>query len=233
MGSAAPPRGARQASGVLVRLGWASLLAVALPAAAQTYGLSFTSGGNRMSWTPTLPAWNYAAPVAMSAAGDSTAMLRISAGASLRATLNQRQDGDTWLDNAAVRTAVNYPILGPKASIGVNANMSSSNATLLKQKIRSQAFNFRFQYRPLNDSEGPFRSLRVDLTPGLITARRASAANLDSTIEERGLQYNASLNVSPDVEVGGRKLTGSFGLSKQDNTLKNNKDRSESLRVSG
>lgn len=186
-----------------------------------------------MTWTPTIPSWTYAAPVALSAAGDSTSMLRITASASLSATLNQRRDGDTWQENASVRTALNYPILGPKASIGMNASMSSRNATLLKQKIRSQSYNFRFQYRPLTDGDGPFKSLRIDLTPGVITAQRASAADLDSAIQEQGLQYNASLNVSPNVELGGRKLNGSFGLSKRDNTLENNKDRSETLRISG
>ena len=73
--------------------------------------------------------------------------------------------------------------------------MSSRKATLLKQRIRSQSYNFRFQYRPLADSDGPFKSLRINLTPGVITARRASAANLDSTIEEQGLQYNASFTI--------------------------------------
>ena len=213
----------------------AALLAsgVAAPAAGQTYGLSFSSRSNRMTWRPTIPSWSYSAPVTLSAAGDSTSMLRITASASLSATLNQRDDGDTWQESASVRTALNYPILGPRASIGVNASMSSRNATLLKQKIRSQSYNFRFQYRPLVDGDGPFKSLRIDLTPGVITARRASAANLDSTIEEQGLQYDASLNVSPAAELAGRKLTGSFGLSKRDNTLENNKDRSESLRISG
>ena len=205
----------------------------AQPAVGQTYSLSFSSRSNRMTWRPALPSWSYTAPVALSAAGDSTSMLRITASASLSATLNQRSDRDTWQENASVRTALNYPILGPKASIGVNASMSSRNATLLKQKIRSQTYSFRFQYRPLVDGDGSFRSLRINLTPGVITARRASAANLDSTIEEQGLQYNASLSVSPDMELAGRKVNASFSLSKRDNTLENNKNRSESLRVSG
>ena len=189
------------AAAAMVALGAAS------PALGQSYSLNFSSRSNRMSWTPTLPSWSYSAPVALSAAGDSTSMLRITASASMRATLNQRRDGDTWQESASVRTAVNYPILGPKASIGVNASMSSRNATLVKQKIRSQSYNFRFQYRPLAEGDGPFRSLRIDLTPGVITSRRASAANLDSTIAEQGLQYSASLNVSPDMELAGRKVT--------------------------
>jgi len=185
-----------------------------------------------MTWGPTIPTWRYAVPVAMSAPGDSTSMLRITASASLNATVNQQSTGNTWQELASLRSSVTYPILGPKASIGINASASSRNATLLKQKNRSQTLNFRFQYRPLADGDGPFKNLRVDLTPGLITARRASRANLDSTAEERGLQYTASLSVSPDWEVAEEKVTSSFSLSKRDNTLESNKNRSENLRLS-
>jgi len=202
------------------------------PASAQTYSLGFDSGSNRMTWRPKIPSWRYAAPVAMSAPGDSTSMLRISASASLSATLNQRSSGNTWQENASLRTAVTYPILGPKASIGINASASSRSATLLKQRNRSQTLSFRFQYRPLVGRDGAFENLRVDLTPGLITARRASRANLDSTIEEKGLQYTASLSVSPSWELAEQKMTSSFSLSKRDNTLESNKNRSENLRLS-
>lgn len=203
-----------------------------VPANAQTYGLGFNSGSDRMTWTPKIPSWRYAVPVAMSAPGDSTSMLQISASASLGAILNQRSSGNTWQENASLRTAVTYPILGPKASIGISASASSRSATLLKQKNRSQTLSFRFQYRPLAGGDGTFQNLRVDLTPGLITARRASRANLDSTIEERGLQYTASLSVSPNWELADEKVTSSFSLSKRDNTLESNKNRSENLRLS-
>jgi hypothetical protein len=67
------------------------------------------------------------------------------------------------------------------------------------------------------------------VTPGLITASRASRARPDSTIKETGIQYNASLRVSPELEIAGKKLSNSFSLSKRDNTLKSNKNRSETL----
>ncbi|NKB66319.1 MAG: hypothetical protein GKR89_04610 [Candidatus Latescibacteria bacterium] len=208
----------------------AALLLVAGAAAAQQYKLSFNKSSTRMRWAHTLPSWNYAVPVQFSAAGDSSSMLRISGSASLGYTLDQRQDGDTWQDNASARSSVNYPILGPKASIGISASMSTRNSTLQRQKIRSQSFNFSFQYKPLR--EGPFRTLSVGLTPGLITATRASRAAVDSTIEEQGIQYNASMRVSPDFKVGDQKLNPSFSFTKRDNTLKNNKDLSESVNMS-
>ena len=114
----------------------------------QLYSLQFTSRSKRMTWTSTIPSWSYTAPVALSASYDSTSMLRISASGSLTATLSERRAGDAWTENGAVRTSVNYPILGPKASVGITASMTSRNASLISQKIRNQTYSFRFQYRP-------------------------------------------------------------------------------------
>jgi len=208
----------------------ALLVANPSPAAGQQYSLSFNKSSTRMTWGHRLPSWSYAVPVRLSASGDSAAMLRVSTSASMRFILDERQERKTWQDNASVSASVNYPILGPKASIGIGANMSTRNATLQQQKIRNQSFNYRFQYSPLQ--EGRFKSLRVNVTPGLITASRASRANLDSTIEEQGIQYSASLRVSPDVKLAGRKLSNSISMGKRDNTLKNNKNRSENLNMS-
>jgi len=210
---------------------WISLVFVALllagnsPVQGEQYSLNFSKSSSRMTWKPTLPSWNYSVPVRLSAAGDSTSKLRLTTSASMNFFLDQRSD--TWKENASVNTSVNYPILGPKATIGVGASMSVNNATLTKQKIRNQTFNFRFQYNPLQ--EGRFKSLRVNVTPGLITASRANRANLNSTFEERGIQYNASMRVSPDIELADRKLSNSFSMSKTDNSLKSNKSRSESF----
>lgn len=211
--------------------GWIGLVFVALllagnaPVQGQQYSLRFSKSSSRMTWDPQLPSWNYSVPVRLSAAGDSTSKLRLTTSASMRFILDQRNY--TWQENASVSTSVNYPILGPKATIGIGANMSVNNAALTKQKIRNQTFNFRFQYSPLQ--EGRFKSLRVNVTPGLITASRANRADLSSTFEERGIQYNASMRVSPDVELADKKLSNSFSLSKTDNTLKSNKNRSESF----
>jgi len=208
----------------------ALLVANPSPAAGQQYSLSFNKSSTRMTWGHRLPSWSYAVPVRLSASGDSAAMLRVSTSASMRFILDERQERKTWQDNASVSASVNYPILGPKASIGIGANMSTRNATLQQQKIRNQSFNYRFQYSPLQ--EGRFKSLRVNVTPGLITASRASRANLDSTIEEQGIQYSASLRVSPDVKLAGKKLSNSISMGKRDNTLKNNKNRGENLSMS-
>jgi len=211
--------------------GWIGLVLVALllagnaPVQGQQYSLRFSKSSSRMTWDPQLPSWNYSVPVRLSAAGDSTSKLRLTTSASMRFILDQRND--TWQENASVSTSVNYPILGPKATIGIGANMSVNNAALTKQKIRNQSFNFRFQYSPLQ--EGRFKSLKVNVTPGLITASRANRADLSSTFEERGIQYNASMRVSPDVKLADKKLSNSFSLSKTDNTLKSNKNRSESF----
>ena len=213
----------------------AALLAMVLAlgtAGAETYSLAFTSSSGRMSWSPKFPSWSYTTPVAFSAAGDSTSMLRLTASASLRANMTTRDGRNNWQENGSVNSRVSYPILGKKASISINTRMSSSSRTLVKQKIRNRTIGFGFQYNPLILSKGAFKNLRVSLTPGLITARRASRANLDSTIEERGLQYNASMRVSPNWDVGEEKLTTSFSLTKRDNTLENNKNRSESIRLS-
>ncbi|HLA40063.1 MAG TPA: hypothetical protein VJ417_08705, partial [Candidatus Glassbacteria bacterium] len=202
----------------------AAMVASGKPAAGESYSLAFNKSSDRLSWKPDLPSMNWAFPVALSSGSDS---MRISLATDLSYTLNQRDGLNAWQDNASVRSSVNYPILGPRASIGIQASASSRSATLQKQKIRNQSYGFRFQYSPLQS--GPFRSLSASLTPGVITARRASRAKIDSTIQEKGVQYNASLRVSPDLEVKGEKLNSSLSVSKRDNTLKNNKDRNESL----
>jgi hypothetical protein len=145
----------------------------------------------------------------------------------MRFSLDDRSTGKSWQDNASGRSSVNYPILGPKATISLGASMSTRNVTLHKQKTRSQSFNFGFRSKPL--SSGPFKSLSANLTPSLITATRASRASLDSTIKETGIRYNASLGVSPDIEIADKKLSNSISLSKTDDTLEHNKDRSERL----
>ncbi len=200
---------------------------VTLGEAQQKYSLNFSRSSTRTQWSHRLPSWQYRVPVRLAATGDSTSQLSISTSASLRFTLDNRNDRKTWQDNASLGSTVNYPILGPKATIGIGANMSLRSSTLQKQKLRDQTFNFRFQYKPID--EGRFDDLTVNVTPGLITKTRDSRANLDSTIEETGVQYNASLRVSPDIKIAGKKLGNSLSFSKRDNTLKNNKDRSESF----
>lgn len=197
------------------------------PAGGETYSLSFNKSSDRLNWQPSLPSWNWAFPVAFSARQDS---MRVSVSASLAYALDQREGLNAWQDNASIRSSVNYPILGPRASIGIQASASSRSATLQQQKIRSQSYGFRFQYNPFQ--EGSFRSLSATVIPAAITARRASRAKLDSTIEEKGVEYNASLRVSPELELAGNKLNSSLSASKRDNTLKNNKDRNENLNLS-
>ncbi len=184
-----------------------------------------------MNWAHKLPGWNYSVPVLL-AAGDTTAMLRITGSASLKYTLDERRDGKQWLDDASARSNIRYPILGPKASIGISASMSRRNATLQKQKIANQTFGFSFSYNPLHGSDSPFRNLRVGVTPSLITADRSTRANLDSTFRETGIRYSANLSVSPKFELRDKKVTTSFSMNKNDNTLKNNKNRTESLSMS-
>jgi hypothetical protein len=207
------------------------LLALAVgwvkPAAGESYSLSFNKSSERLSWKPELPSMNWAFPVALSSGADS---MRISLSTDLSYTLDQRDGLNAWQDNASVRSSIRYPVLGPRASIGIQASASSRSATLQKQKIRNQSYGFQFQYNPLQS--GPFRSLSASVTPGAITARRASRAKIDSTILEKGVQYNASLRVSPELELRGKKLNSSLSVSKRDNTLKNNKDRNESLSLS-
>lgn len=205
----------------------AVVLAVARGAVGESYSLDFSKSSDRLSWRPSLPSMNWAFPVALSSGADS---MRISLSTDLGYTLDQRDGLNVWQDNASVRSSVNYPILGPRASVGIQASASSRSSTLQKQKIRSQSYGFRFQYSPLQT--GPFRSLSASVTPGAITARRASRAKIDSTIQEKGVQYNASLRVSPELELKGKKLNSSLNVSKRDNTLKNNKDRNESLSLS-
>jgi hypothetical protein len=209
-------------------------LLVLLPAISdgQSYSLNFSRRSNRMTWRPTFPSWNLRAPVSLAAASDSTAMMRFNASASMNAILDQRNGRNNWTENASVRTSILYPVLGPRASIGINANMSVRNASLLNQKTRNQTVSFRFQYKPLASGGSRFKELRFDVVPGVITARRASPVNPDSTIEESGLRYSASMNVSPAFDVKGERLSTSMSASKTDNTLKSNKNRNESVRMS-
>ena len=207
-------------------------LSPAICIGSDTYSLSFNSSSGRMSWNPSFPGWTYATPVAFAAAGDSTSMLRLNASASLAASVFPRDGRQNLQENGSFRTRVSYPILGPKATITLGGSISSRSAALVKQKTRSQSISFGFRYQPLVKSDGPFRSMRVGLTPGLITARRASRANPDSTVEERGLQYNASLSMSPGWDIAKKKLNTSFSLTKRDNTLKDNKNKNESMRFS-
>ena len=211
---------------VLWHVGWLVLVAWAV-ADAQQYTLNFNRSSSRTSWNHSFPSWNYSTPVRFSAVGDSTSKLTINASGGMRFTLDDRSSGKSWQDNASGRSSINYPILGPKATISLSASMSTRNVTLQKQKTFNRSFNFGFRSKPL--SSGPFKSLSANLTPGLITATRASRANLDSTIKETGIRYNASLSVSPDIEVAGKKLNNSMSLGKTDDTLEHNKNRSERL----
>ena len=198
----------------------------------QNYSLSFSKRSDRLSWRPTFPSWNFSTPVTLSTAGDSTSMLRLNASMSLSAILDQRDGRNNWTETASIRTSVLYPILGPRASMGITASMSSRNATLLNQKTRSQTINFRFQYQPLSGTDGIFEDLRFDVVPGVITAQRANPVNPDSVIQETGLQYTGSMRTSPDFTLFGERLTTSLSLGKTDNTLETNKSRSENLRAS-
>ncbi len=205
------------------------LVLAAWAAADAQYRLSFSRSSSRTSWSPSFPSWSYSTPVRFSAVGDSTSKLTINASASMGFTLDDRSSGKSWQDKASGRSSISYPILGPKATIRLGANMSTSNSTLHKQKTRHQSFNFGFRSKPL--SSGPFKNLNASLTPSLVTATRASRANLDSTIKETGIRYNASLGVSPEIEIAGKKVSNTISLSKTDDTLEHNKDRSE--RMSG
>ncbi len=212
---------------VLWYAGW--LVLVAWTAADAQYTLNFNRSSSRTSWNHSFPSWSYSTPVRFSAVGDSTSKLTINARARMKFSLDDRSTGKSWQDDASGSSSINYPILGPKATISLGASMSTRNVTLHKQKTRSQSFNFGFRSKPL--SSGPFKSLNANLTPSLISATRASRASLDSTIKETGIRYNASLRVSPDIEIAGKKLKNSISLSKTDDTLEHNKDRSE--RMSG
>lgn len=208
------------------------VLLAAATAWGQSYSLNFSRRSDRLTWRPTFPSWNYSTPVTLSTAGDSTSMLRLNASMSLSAILDERDGRNNWTETASIRTSVLYPILGPRASVGITASMSSRNATLLNQRTRNQTINFRFQYQPLSGTDGIFEDLRFDVVPGVITARRASPVNPDSVIEETGLQYTGSMRTSPDFVLFGERLTTSLSLGKTDNTLENNKSRSENLRGS-
>lgn len=209
---------------VSLAAGWVLLLA-GPSAGAANYTLSFSKYADRMSWSHRLPGWSYAVPVRLSAGRDSTSMLRLSASATLGSTVDNRNGQRSWQDNASVNTQVNYPVLGPRALIGIGGSMSVRNATLARQKLRNHSLDFRFQYSPLES--GAFRSLRVSVVPGLVTASRGNRANLDSTFAETGIQYNASMSVAPEMELSGRKLNTTLSLSKTDNTLTTNKNRSD------
>ena len=211
---------------VLWHVGWLVLAAWAA-VDAQQYKLSFSRTSSRTSWRPSFPSWNYSTPVRFSAVGDTTSKLTINASASMGFTLDDRSSGKSWQDNASGRSSINYPILGPKATISLGASMSTRNVTLQKQKVLNRSFNFGFRSKPL--SSGPFKSLNVSLTPGLVKAARATRANIDNTIRETGIRYSARLGVSPDIEIAGKKLNNSISLSKADDTLEHNKNRSESL----
>ena len=211
---------------VLWYMGWL-VLAAWTAVDAQQYSLNFSRSSSRTSWNHRLPSWNYSTPVRFSAVGDSTSKLTINANAHMGFSLDDRSGGKSWQDNASGRSSVNYPILGPKATISLGASMSTRNVTLQKQKTLNRSFNFGFRSKPL--SSGPFKSLSANLTPSLISATRATRANLDSTIKETGIRYNASLSVSPDIEIASQKLNNSISLSKTDDTLEHNKNRSERL----
>ena len=187
---------------VLWHVGW--LVLAAWAAADAQYKLSFSRTSSRTSWNPSFPSWNYSTPVRFSAVGDSTSKLTINASASMGFTLDDRSSGKSWQDNASGRSSINYPILGPKATISLSASMSTRNVTLQKQKVLNRSFNFGFRSKPL--SSGPFKSLNASLTPGLVKAARATRANIDNTIRETGIRYSARLGVSPDIEIAGKKL---------------------------
>ncbi len=210
---------------VLWHTGW--LVLVAWTVANAQYTLNFNRTSSRTSWNHSFPSWSYSTPVRFSAVGDSTSKLTINARASMGFNLDDRSTGKSWQDNASASSSVSYPILGPKATIRLGANMSTRNIALHKQKTHSRSFNFGFGSKPL--SSGPFKSLSANLTPSLVTATRASRASLDGAIKETGIRYNASMRVSPDVEIAGKKLTNSISLSKSDDTLEHNKNRSERL----
>jgi hypothetical protein len=213
-----------------VALACLALLWAPFPGHAQQYNLRFSRTLNRMSWSHTLPSLTYQVPVRMAAPGDSSSMLRITASGSLSSTLDERPTGNTWQDLAAVNSAVNYPILGPRASIGIGATMSVRKTTLTQQKNRNQTLNFRFQYSPF--TRGRFSSLRVNVTPGIIHANRVNRATLDSAFAERGVQYSASLQVNPELSLGGQKLTPAISLGKTDNTLTANRNRTDDFSTS-
>lgn len=213
---------------LLAGLAWVVVGAGSAPG--QQYNLRFSKTTGRMRWEHALPALSYSAPVRLAAAGDSASMLRITASGSLSSILDERSSGKIWQDIASVNSSVNYPILGPRASIGIGANMSVRNATLTRQKIRNQTLNFHFQYSPF--TQGRFSSLQINVTPGIIHASRANPANLDSAFTERGVQYVTSLRVRPEVSVRGQKLNPSLSLGKTDNTLKYNRSRSDNFSTS-
>ncbi len=206
-----------------------ALMGLACESRAEKYSLAFSSASNRMSWTPSFPGLSFAIPVTLAATDDTTSMLRVSTRAGLGSSLNRRDGRNTWQDRASLSANVDYPILGPKGSIGFNASMSARSSTLVRQKIRNQTFGLRFSYRPFARTKSLFSSLRASITPGVITASRASRVNVDSTIVEKGIRYNASLSVSPKVDFMGERLGGSLSMRKSDNTLKASKSRAESL----
>ena len=103
---------------------------------AQQYSLNFGRSRTRTTWNHRFPNWNYSTTVRFSAVGDTTSKLTINASASLGFTLDDRSGGKTWQANASISSSVNYPILGPKATIGLGVSMSARHASLQKQQIR-------------------------------------------------------------------------------------------------
>ena len=114
---------------VLWHVGW--LVLAAWAAADAQYSLRFSRTSSQTSWQPSFPSWNYSTPVRFSAVGDSTSKLTINASASMGFTLYDRSSGKSWQENASGRSSINYPILGPKATISLGASMSTRqrNAT--------------------------------------------------------------------------------------------------------
>ena len=135
----------RRGLGAAILLATLCVLASAQMSVAQTYSMNYSKRSNRMTWRPSFPSWSLRSPVSMAAAGDSTAMMRFTANASMNAILDQRDGRNNWTENASVRTSILYPVLGPRASVGINANMSVRNASLLNQKTRNQTISFRFE----------------------------------------------------------------------------------------
>ena len=58
----------------------------------------------------------------------------------MRFTLDSRNDLKTWQDNASLGSTVNYPILGPKATIGIGANMSLRSLYAAKTETAQSDF---------------------------------------------------------------------------------------------
>ena len=191
------------------------------------YTLRFNKSSTRMSWNQRLPSWQHSVPVGSKAAVGSAAALRISTSASLNYILDERNGEKTWQDRGLINWSIDCPILGHKMEMGLSGDVETRNATLQKQKIRDQTYSARVLYTPFE--AGLLRTLRIQISPGLITGTRSSRAKLDSTIKERGTEYDAQINTEPVFELGGRELSTSLVMRKEDNTLKHNKDLVEAF----